>query len=304
MAKKWIRCDALLRDNEDLTSTECLSAILSGKIDVYTEAGRKLLNTNILAIKGPSTKPEIKKDAAECSKSLGCNVRIQIGSNPDNVFKPNDAAKKESIDARIECMRGIYYCIYPETAVLDSFIRFRRLLDCPKDLVVKELSRYMLKTDDAMRCFEILPAEDGAAAVADVQEADEAKVQEKIANIINASSLAASVTKWGEIHIAFVNDFSIEIHFRGEITNKTFDEIGFSDKRRKEKPNMSWFLLKQFAEERGELSPDDDISKNVSNLRKTIKSIFPHIPGDPIKHNQERRAYITSFATSSRIFRE
>ena len=86
--------------------------------------------------------------------------------------------------------------------------------------------------------------------------------------------------------------------------NKTFDEIGFSDKRRKEKPNMSWFLLKQFAEERGELSPDDDISKNVSNLRKTIKSIFPHIPGDPIKHNQERRAYITSFATSSRIFRE
>lgn len=175
MAKKWIRCDALLRDNEDITSTQCLSAILSGKIDVYTEAGRKLLNTNVLAVKGPSTKPEIQKDAAECATSLACNVRIQVGSEPDNVFKPNDSAKKESINARIECMRGLYYYIYPETAVLDNFIRFRRLLDCPKDLVVEELSRYMLKTDDAIRCFELLPADDVpapvAVAVAEVQEA-------------------------------------------------------------------------------------------------------------------------------------
>ncbi|WP_043600923.1 hypothetical protein [Solidesulfovibrio magneticus] len=115
------------------------------------------------------------------------------------------------------------------------------------------------------------------------------------------SVIAAKAAAWEEISIIFVNDLAIEIHCGGKITNKTFDEIGFSDGRRKDEPNMSWLLLKQFANKRGELLPVKDISKNVSVLRKAIKSIFPHLPGDPIEYNQGRRAYIAAFAASSRI---
>lgn len=170
MAKKWIRCDAFLQDNEGILPLYCVTAILNGKIDIFTEAGRKLINTNAATVKGPSTKQEIENDAAEYSKSIGCNVRTQVGPTPSRVFEPKNQAKTDSINARIECMRGLYYYTYPETSVLDNFILFRRLLDCPKNLQLKELSKFMFKYEDAVRCFGLHSAEDAPTPVAVVHD--------------------------------------------------------------------------------------------------------------------------------------
>lgn len=171
MAKKWIRCDAILQDNANVILLDCVTAILGGKIDIYTEAGRKLINTNIVTVKGPSTKQEIKNDAAEYSTSIGCNVRIQVGPTPDRVFEPKNRAKTDSINARIECMRGLYYYIYHETSVLDNFSIFKKLLDCPKPLQIKELSNFMFKYEDAVRCFGLASVEAVPTPVAEVQDA-------------------------------------------------------------------------------------------------------------------------------------
>ena len=141
----------------------------------------------------------------------------------------------------------------------------------------------------------------GDAPIAESQDVPVVEAPEKVAKTTNNGGLAAMATAWGEISIVFVNDYSIEIHCNGATANKTFDEIGFSDGRRKDEPNMRWLLLKQFAENRGELLSVNDISKSVSNLRKALKLIFPHLADNPIEHNKQRQTYISAFAINSRI---
>lgn len=112
---------------------------------------------------------------------------------------------------------------------------------------------------------------------------------------------ASTATEWKQVHVKFVGPYAIEIHCSGNAENKTFDEIGFSDKRRRDEPNSQWSLLRIIAENRGEINPNDDISKKISDLRKSLRSVFPHLKGNPIRHESERRAYITTFTISSSI---
>jgi hypothetical protein len=123
-------------------------------------------------------------------------------------------------------------------------------------------------------------------------------------NTHKKSIKAASPARWGEISIVFVNDKAVEIHSNGIVQNKTFDELGFSDGRRAEAQKVQWELLRQFAEGRGELAPYTDIAKKVSSLRGCLKKAFPTLSDDPISFDKGRRAYVTTFQTSSRISRE
>lgn len=115
---------------------------------------------------------------------------------------------------------------------------------------------------------------------------------------------ASTANEWSQIHVKFVGMHAIEIHHSGKSEYKTFDEIGFSDRRRKDEPNSQWTLLRLIAENRGEITPHGDITKQISNLRKSLKCVFPHLNGDPIKHEPTRRAYIVTFSISSNIPRE
>lgn len=167
MGKKWIRCDTFLQENEDVLPGDCINSILDGKIDVYTETGRKLIDISRVEIKGPSTRLEIEASAAEYAKALGSGVMTKIGPTPDRVFEPKSPAKSEAINVRIECMRGIYYFIYPTTSILGDFSALKKLINSPtKDLQIKELAKFMFKYEDAVRCFGPAPADDAPAPVA------------------------------------------------------------------------------------------------------------------------------------------
>jgi len=119
------------------------------------------------------------------------------------------------------------------------------------------------------------------------------------ANVDPATLLG--VTAWGQLSVVFVNDLTVEIHGNGTRSNHMFNALGFSDNRRNDEPNSLWTLLKLFAESRGELSPQKDITKKISGLRQALKTAFPSLQDDPIRHDKARHTYCTAFQVSSRI---
>jgi uncharacterized coiled-coil protein SlyX len=108
-------------------------------------------------------------------------------------------------------------------------------------------------------------------------------------------------TNWNNISIILANDEHIEIHCGGKVYNKAFNDIGFSDKRKKDEPNSLWILLKLFAENRGEIRPQGDIAKKISTLRKKLQAVFHDLTDDPICYDKTRKTYKTVFSISSRI---
>jgi len=146
------------------------------------------------------------------------------------------------IDASIKEYESITPASITEISIRDKALTELR----DRKFCLQARAYAMKNTASTPQGRQIGPAEDvpAPAPVAEMQEADGAKVQERTANTINASHLAVTTTTWGEIHITFVNDFFIEIHCRGDVENKSFNEIGFSDGRKKDEPNSLWCYLK------------------------------------------------------------
>lgn len=108
---------------------------------------------------------------------------------------------------------------------------------------------------------------------------------------------------WDQVIIEVVSELAAKITVGMKTEHKTFDEMGFRDRRKPNPtPDFTWELLKLFAKNDGRLTWDDDpiidykpvTKKHVSDLRKRLRSFF-RIEGDPFKPYRKERAYETNF---------
>jgi hypothetical protein len=111
-------------------------------------------------------------------------------------------------------------------------------------------------------------------------------------------------TRWETIIIEFVNPEALRIRARGFEENRTFEELGFHHRGKKHAaPRPLWALLHLLAKQEGRIQwgvdnpfdPDSrpNIKKQISDLRRHLKSLFPNVPGDPFKSYRKVRGYET-----------
>lgn len=112
--------------------------------------------------------------------------------------------------------------------------------------------------------------------------------------------------KWEDVSINFVSDDSIRIQAL-EITKRyLFSAIGFTDRRRGDRPDGLWELLKLFAKRNGRIDygidrPDSKrfmrMKASVRRLRKRLREIFG-LEADPFLPYRKVKAYETKFSMS------
>lgn len=104
-------------------------------------------------------------------------------------------------------------------------------------------------------------------------------------------------TTWGQIRIRIAKRNRIEIWRPGyDMQDYSLDELGLAKARNK------MAILKEFGRGKRKLKRGIQVAspQNISNLRKYIKSIFPHVEGDPIVTEDEmyKKNYVCQFEIS------
>lgn len=115
-----------------------------------------------------------------------------------------------------------------------------------------------------------------------------------------------NVTSWDQVSLKIVNDNMVQITSGGKIYNKEYGEIGLSG--RGKGPSIKWEMLKFLALGNGILRTDnlphgkrDNLKKQISQLRKVLKSMFPNIEGDPFNPWSDGKIYRTRFELYSNV---
>ena len=109
-------------------------------------------------------------------------------------------------------------------------------------------------------------------------------------------------TDWNQVVIEFVDDETVLVSAGGFKQPKTFEEMGFADRRRTGEPDKLWLLLRFLSLHEGRLGTDDNLSREeilrrkrqVTDLRKRLQFYFG-ISSDPFKPYKSERAYQTKF---------
>lgn len=113
--------------------------------------------------------------------------------------------------------------------------------------------------------------------------------------------------KWEDIKITFTSDQDVRVEAKH--INKRFHyiDMGFSDKRRPDRPSNRWELLEELARHHGEARFKDKIDikigirdgkKAFSDIRKKLKKFFS-IEEDPFYPYIKTRSYKTKFILNS-----
>jgi hypothetical protein len=113
--------------------------------------------------------------------------------------------------------------------------------------------------------------------------------------------------QWGDVTIEFVSNDSVKVSAGGTSERYTFAEIGFKDKRRGDRPDSRWQLLRQLGGCGGTLSWDTHANDAVrpgaktaiKDIRKRLKA-FMGIADDPFKPYRQMRAYVPKFTLRAR----
>ncbi|MDI6809814.1 MAG: hypothetical protein QME66_12695 [Candidatus Eisenbacteria bacterium] len=105
--------------------------------------------------------------------------------------------------------------------------------------------------------------------------------------------------KWEEITIRFLDGHEVILQIRGKNYHATFELMGFQDKRKKKfedmTPNRQWELLRELAENGGEISwankaANLKLKKQKQQLTKRLKRYFG-IKEDPFYDYWKERSY-------------
>lgn len=111
---------------------------------------------------------------------------------------------------------------------------------------------------------------------------------------------------WEDLHIT-MNELLMHVEVKSEMTDRTFQEAGFEEKRRGKVPDRLWEVLQTFAKLAGVLPFHEpslpqktliNFKQYVSQLRKRLKALFP-IEGDPFEPTRKTREYRSRFTISS-----
>jgi hypothetical protein len=112
--------------------------------------------------------------------------------------------------------------------------------------------------------------------------------------------------KWEDLCI-MMSEHAMHVEVKGKAADRTFQEAGFEEKRRREVPDRLWRILRVLAIVGGVLPFDEpklslrdrvNIKQNVSQIRKRLKDLFP-TDGDPFEPTRKTRQYISRFKIST-----
>jgi hypothetical protein len=101
--------------------------------------------------------------------------------------------------------------------------------------------------------------------------------------------------QWEQIKFQYFNDDIIQVFYPGGAGPLSSNALGLANK-----PSL-FALFKLFAKLKGAILPKQGMQNtkaNVSNLRKLLKSLFPGIPGKPIKDYNKREGWECNFKIS------
>lgn len=113
--------------------------------------------------------------------------------------------------------------------------------------------------------------------------------------------------QWNDLTIRFLSKEAVHIQAKGHSEGKDFIEMGFVDRRKREKersPDLSWQILLEIANRHGEISVND--SELLPNIKRNLKSYihfirtrlktFFGIGEDPFKrYNRKTKSWKTKF---------
>ena len=118
-----------------------------------------------------------------------------------------------------------------------------------------------------------------------------------------------ATTKWEKVFISFANEQTVQIKVGKLTEHRSFDEMGFSDARKAiSEPSGLWGIFRQMALLNGEMTFQDSadtfsdpkmIKKSVSQIRKKLQAVFPHINGDPFYPYKQTKGYKTRFVLNT-----
>jgi hypothetical protein len=111
---------------------------------------------------------------------------------------------------------------------------------------------------------------------------------------------------WKDLCI-MMREHAMQVEVKGKTEDRTFQEAGFEEKRRRHVADRLWHVLQVLAIRGGVLPFDEpklshkvrlNIKQNISQLRKRLKALIP-IEGDPFEPTRKGREYRSRFKIST-----
>jgi len=107
---------------------------------------------------------------------------------------------------------------------------------------------------------------------------------------------------WKKVIISFVSIDSVRVSAMGQSKTYMFSDLGFADKRKGDRPDTRWEILRELAKNGGRLAWDTDLEAKVRNcLQTAIKDIRKRLNAltglqeDPFYGYRARKAYEAKF---------
>jgi hypothetical protein len=122
------------------------------------------------------------------------------------------------------------------------------------------------------------------------------------ATILKKLSVA---TAWGQIGMEFGQDETrVEIFVQNEVVQTYhFSDLGFQKKTATvvSLNTESWEMLRKMALMGGEFPYSDSDLKTKGDLSKKLRALFPHLNGEPIKCDSEKKVYRCNFQLKDKV---
>ena len=117
--------------------------------------------------------------------------------------------------------------------------------------------------------------------------------------------------RWSEVTIAFVSNDSVRIAARDRSVTYTFAQLGFTDGRKGDRPDLVWEFFHGVAKAGGELSwsggraASPELQRKAPSyfkaIRQRLRAVFS-IEDDPFESYKKRRAYKPKFKLISTAY--
>ena len=174
-------------------------------------------------------------------------------------------------------------------------------------------SSWRIKLDKELEAINKFITENQQFPTAKDEEVTKHFPSKYLAGIAPDSIYTPPGTKWPEIKITFLNEEKIEIipgRNQSAVQRPHYSFRCFTSQKTN-KPKKMWIDLMRFALRRdgypweGEQVQPKNPRKRVSDLRKALKNIFPHVEGQPIGGHKKNKGWmpVVSLSVSSEFLK-
>lgn len=108
--------------------------------------------------------------------------------------------------------------------------------------------------------------------------------------------------RWEEVSFVFVSNDSVRVSARGTSRTYMFNDLGFLDGRKGDRPDTRWAVLRELARHGGEIGWEAKIEPKhkgrmkaaIKDIRRRLKELMD-IKDDPFHPYRKKKAYVVKF---------